>query len=109
FLNIYKLKTSKLFMAAVVMGGICGFYDGQEADFAKKERAKIVEKLESYAENFGYAFQLKDDLDDKSPKGFSKKFGLKKAYELYDFYKKTSADTAEECRFLFLKELSLSL
>jgi geranylgeranyl diphosphate synthase type II len=52
---IHRNKTAALIRAACVMGGICAGADAQ-----------TLEKLASYGENIGLAFQLADDLLDES-------------------------------------------
>ena len=53
-LDVYKNKTARLFMAALVMAG---FYAGVDD--------KKIKKLEDYAYYLGLSFQLQDDILDK--------------------------------------------
>lgn len=69
-LKIEMLKTSKLFVASILAGGILAG--------VSEEELKI---LEVYAQNIGIAFQLKDDIMDESGP-----FKAEKAREKADFY-----------------------
>ena len=53
-LDVYKNKTARLFMAAIMMAAL----------YANVEKDKL-EKLENYAYYLGLAFQLQDDILDK--------------------------------------------
>lgn len=53
-LDVYKNKTSRLFMAALMMAGLYCQLDDEK-----------LEKLENYAYYLGMAFQLQDDILDK--------------------------------------------
>lgn len=53
-LDVYKNKTSRLFMVAIMMAGLYSQLD-----------EKSLEKLENYAYYLGMAFQLQDDILDK--------------------------------------------
>lgn len=54
YLEVSTKKTAPLFKAACEMGGVCG--DGTSED---------LKNLGEFGKNFGIAFQIKDDLDDK--------------------------------------------
>ena len=50
-LDVYKKKTSDLFKAACVSAGL-----------ASRVSKEYLEKIETFAENLGLAFQIQDDL-----------------------------------------------
>jgi len=93
-LRIAYLKTSKLFEAPLAAGGICGGAD----------ELKLA-ALKNFGDSFGLAFQLKDDLDDNSPKGFAAVFGAEKAAELLEMYKKKAIDSVAGLGYPFLSKL----
>lgn len=69
-LEIYKMKTASLFIAAAEIGAINCFPNSD----------KVIEKFRHFGKYFGIAFQLKDDLDDLNSKGdtctYPKIFGV---------------------------------
>jgi len=93
-LRIFSLKTSKLFIGPLAAGGICGGAD--------KSR---LSALKEFGDNFGLAFQLKDDLDDNSYKGFASLFGVEETAKLLDDYKNKAIKSIAEFNYPFLNRL----
>ncbi|MCL2675915.1 MAG: polyprenyl synthetase family protein, partial [Firmicutes bacterium] len=90
FINIYKRKTACLFVGAVLLA----------AGTAGRKDMSII--LKDYAENFGLAFQLKDDLHDNNNESFAHFFGEKETRRLVDYYAKNACMAARSigCEFL---------
>jgi farnesyl diphosphate synthase len=70
--TLHQLKTGKLITVSLMLGMMCG-----------EVTAEMEEVLAAYAENFGLAFQLRDDLLDKEHQG--------NAQEMKSLFKKAQA------------------
>lgn len=93
FISIYKNKTAALFKgSALLAAGSAG-------------RQDLNNILANYAENFGLAFQLKDDLNDNNKESFTHFFGKKETADLVDYYSENARKTAKQINCDFLLKL----
>lgn len=78
--EIHRLKTGKLITASVQLGILCA---ENERDHYNKNNSAVFKILTDFAENFGLAFQLRDDLSDQDYSGDNNNDNLKKQINLY--------------------------
>jgi len=92
--NINKLKTGALFKACVEIGSVLG-------NASKEERSDLV----NFTENFGQAFQLKDDLEDKEIDNANIEIAHNKMRHLIEQARK-SLEKFERNKIEYLEELA---
>lgn len=104
-LEIFKHKTAALFRSSAYIGGSMGLIAINKFDPA----SSILTDLDSFALNYGLAFQLKDDLDDLNEKGYAARFGAKEAQKLLDEYKQKAVLAIKKYNYNFLTALANDL